>query len=199
MPSSGRGLDRAVILRSRRRRRIPRSEVGVFGKQTREDALSSKTICQSKVNRFFPIFLFGKHPKKKDFGEERKNAWVGSRHMYAKGRDTMYYASFFYIRKRCIVCRVGLEDHSLLSFRTSAHTGEKSYRLRDGKGPGCEVTFKSFVGAGVLNSPKRGSILSSRLAALVDILRPRKPSPSPLAPRVFRAVSVGSCSFVQII
>ena len=36
--------------------------------------------------------------KKKDFGKERKNAWVGSNLVLAEGRDTKYYASCFYIR-----------------------------------------------------------------------------------------------------
>ena len=37
-------------------------------------------------------------PKKKDFGKERKNAWVGSNLTLAKGRDAMYYAYCLYLR-----------------------------------------------------------------------------------------------------
>ena len=34
----------------------------------------------------------------------------------AKGQDTKYYASNFYIRKRSVVCELVLEDHSFCHF-----------------------------------------------------------------------------------
>ena len=58
---------------------------------------------------------FWQHPKKKDFGKERKNAWVGGSLAQAEGRDAKYYASCFYIRKRCVVCQLRLEDHQPIS------------------------------------------------------------------------------------
>ena len=65
--------------------------------------LSSKTFYGSKVNRFYSDLSFWQHPKKKDFGKERKNAWVGCNLALAKGLVTKYYASYYYIRKRCVV------------------------------------------------------------------------------------------------
>ena len=44
--------------------------IGLFS--TGAGALSSKTIYQSKVNRFFPIFLFGNTPKRKISGKKEK-------------------------------------------------------------------------------------------------------------------------------
>ena len=57
----------------------------------------------------FSDLSFWQHPKKKDFGKERKNAWVGSNLVLAEGRDTKYYASCFYIRYalRGVVFEVG--------------------------------------------------------------------------------------------
>ena len=67
-------------------------------------------------------------PKKKDFGKERKNAWVGSNLVLAEGRDTKYYTSCFHIRKRCAVWYLRLvllrneTDHAALSeCRTPRH------------------------------------------------------------------------------
>ena len=66
------GIFRSFFLARRRKLRIVRAPPRRAGcpdpaaggiitnlLQTRVDALSSKTFCQSKVKRFFPIFLFG--------------------------------------------------------------------------------------------------------------------------------------------
>ena len=155
MPSSGRWLDNAVILRSRRRRRIPRSEAGVFGKQTRVDALSSKTFCQSKVNRFFPIFLFGNTPKRKISGKKEKT--LGSAVIFRRQKDetlnTMRTASTSAMR--CVVCCAGLV---LLRNETNyiAHSGCRTPRhshivsIPQATGFNCQPQRVFFFPAGFL-------------------------------------------------
>ena len=111
MPSSGCWLDNVVILRSRRRRRIPRSGAVGFGRQTGVGALSSITFYLSKVKRFFPIFLFGNTPKRKISGKKEKTlGWaVILRWQRDETLCTMRCASTS--AKRCVVCGSMLVPH----------------------------------------------------------------------------------------